>query len=357
MNSTPENPSIPAIRPPQLIPSLTGGFNAIASHIYLILLPVALDLLLWFGPHLRLKTLLEPSLTDLMGFLRQAASTDMRPALDSAQKLYELLLTQYNLLVALATIPVGVPSLMAGELPTVTPLGAPQLVEVHSSGQMLLGWLALSLLGLLFGSIYFAGIARSIGGNRLGGAGEPQVVDCNTPLTQGRAIPPFKAGVIGWQTLQVLVLIIILALIVLVLMIPSFFMASFLALISPALAQFALIVISLGVLWFLIPLVFSPHGIFLCGQSALNALFTSARMVRILLPPTGLFLLACVVLYQGLNLLWRAAPDNSWMVLIGIFGHAFITTGLLAASFTFYRSGLVYVQGLRRLAMNSQRAV
>jgi hypothetical protein len=247
---------------------------------------------------------------------------------------------------------------MAGEMPTITPLGVPSVVEVNSSGQMLLGWLAFSLLGLLLGSIYFAGIAHSIGGNRLGGIGGLQMLDCDTPLAQGRAVPPFKVGVIGWQTMQVLVLIVILALIVLVMMIPSFFMASLLALISPVLAQFALIVISLGVLWFLIPLVFSPHGIFLCGQSALNALFTSARMVRILLPPTGLFLLACVVLYQGLNLLWRAAPENSWMALVGIFGHAFITTGLLAASFSFYRSGLVYVQALRRLAVtNSQRTV
>src|SRR5512139_2017143 len=132
MNSAPENPSTSSIHPPQLIQSLTGGFNAITSHIYLILLPVALDLLLWFGPHLRLKALLEPSLANLMGFLRQAANTDMRPALDSAEKLYELLLTQYNLLVSLATIPVGVPSLMAGELPTSTPMGVPQMVEIHS---------------------------------------------------------------------------------------------------------------------------------------------------------------------------------------------------------------------------------
>jgi hypothetical protein len=39
--------------------------------------------------------------------------------------------------------------------------------------------------------------------------------------------------------------------------------------------------------------------------------------------------------------------------LVGIAGHAFITTGLLAASFIYYRNGLAYIQSIRKLAIKN----
>jgi len=59
--------------------------------------------------------------------------------------------------------------------------------------------------------------------------------------------------------------------------------------------------------------------------------------VRFTLPNTGLFLLAFVLINQGLNFLWSTPPSNSWLLLVGIAGHAFISTALLAASFIYYR--------------------
>jgi len=45
-----------------------------------------------------------------------------------------------------------------------------------------------------------------------------------------------------------------------------------------------------------------------------------------------------------LNYLWSVPPNNSWMLLIGIAGHAFITTALLAASFVYYRDMNIWLQ-------------
>jgi hypothetical protein len=42
------------------------------------------------------------------------------------------------------------------------------------------------------------------------------------------------------------------------------------------------------------------------------------------------------ILNEGLNLLWTVPADSSWFGLLGIAGHAFITTALLAASFIYY---------------------
>ena len=59
-------------------------------------------------------------------------------------------------------------------------------------------------------------------------------------------------------------------------------------------------------------------------------------MLRYGLPPLGWFAMLAIVINQGMDLLWRVAPTESWMMCIGIMGHAFISTSLLAASFIYY---------------------
>ena len=54
--------------PPNLIKALRSGFDAITNHMGLILLPMALDLFLWFGPHLGVKKLLESLLQQISSF-------------------------------------------------------------------------------------------------------------------------------------------------------------------------------------------------------------------------------------------------------------------------------------------------
>lgn len=342
MNAGSDSPSTVTIRPPQLTQSLVGGFNTVANNIWLILLPVAVDLLLWFGPHVRLQKLLQPGLDGILRMMQRTSSPEMRPAVDNLESIWKLFLEEYNLFSVISTFPVGVPSLMAGQSPAETPIGLPGQVDVGSYAQLVLGWLALNLLGLLLGSIYFAWIAKSIGA-------VPAELECGSALASGERLPSFRPGVIVWQMAQALLLVLILAFIIMIMLVPSIFLSSILALVSPILAQFTLIIISLSIMWFLIPLVFSPHGIFLCGQSAFNALFTSRRVVGYSFPTTMLFLAAAFVLLQGLGVLWRTPPAGSWMALVGILGHAFITTGLLAASFFFYRGGLAYVQSIRKL--------
>jgi hypothetical protein len=51
-----------------------------------------------------------------------------------------------------------------------------------------------------------------------------------------------------------------------------------------------------------------------------------------------------VILSQGLTYLWSVPPSDSWMTLVGIAGHAFITTAVLAASFVYYRDMNVWLQ-------------
>lgn len=82
---------------------------------------------------------------------------------------------------------------------------------------------------------------------------------------------------------------------------------------------------------------YSFFGIFANSQNALASTRTSIRMLRYGLPPLGWFTMLVILISQVMDMLWRAAPADSWMMGVGIFGHAFVSTSLLAASFIYFK--------------------
>jgi len=57
-----------------------------------------------------------------------------------------------------------------------------------------------------------------------------------------------------------------------------------------------------------------------------------------------MFVLAVFLLSFGLNFLWNIPPKDSWITLLGIFGHSFVSTALLAGSFIYYRDMNIWLQ-------------
>jgi hypothetical protein len=102
--------------PPGIIGSLRTGFDAIAAHITAILLPLALDLLLWLGPHLSMNQLIQPWLPQLQSMLASGtviSASDIKNQMDGYTQFFQ----KFNLLSVLRTFPIGVPSLMSGRRP------------------------------------------------------------------------------------------------------------------------------------------------------------------------------------------------------------------------------------------------
>lgn len=89
---------------------------------------------------------------------------------------------------------------------------------------------------------------------------------------------------------------------------------------------------------------FSTHAVFIQSKNAFASLLQNFRVLRYGLPPMGWFALMAVIISHGMDLLWLIPPAESWMKLVGIFGHAFISTGLLSASFIFYRDLSTWVE-------------
>jgi hypothetical protein len=106
--------------------------------------------------------------------------------------------------------------------------------------------------------------------------------------------------------------------------------------------------------WVLLPLVFSPHGIFAGDLKATRSIVTSFRLVRSMMAGTGMFFIMMIIIGYGLDVLWTTPEADSWLLLVGIFGHAFISSGLLAASFKFYDRGIRWQQEVIQARQENQ---
>lgn len=310
------------LSPPQLIPTILAGFNTVANHIGLILFPLGLDLLIWFGPQLKLEQFLKPIYSNAIQTLIAYNNAEMRQLLEASQTEMELILSRINLTGSLSTFPIGIPSLLSGQGINETPFGAPTIYEIPSFGLIFLITIIFIFSGLFLGSLYLSAIAHSTNSEK-------------EKLNSTDLINKMVKGV-GLSILLVIILI--------VLVVPVLFVISFFSLFSPALSQILLIISTFILVWLLIPLIFSPHGVYSRNMGILQSIQHSIKVVRSYLPGTGMFLLAAILLAQGLDLLWIAAPSNSWLTLVGIIGHAFIYTALIAASFIYYQRSSEWTQ-------------
>ena len=312
--------------PPGVMGSLRAGFDAVSSHVWLILLPLLLDTLLWLGPRLSVSRMAKPFFELVFDQARRTitSSADLQRFTDYQSAFLELL-ERFNLLSLLGKLrvfPIGISSLLSQTLPVDTPIGSQAVVQV-SFIPAVFGFIFLfTVVGWVAGGLYF----HSVSAVALGHGGRETRVS------------------LSWAILQVLLLSFIWLIGFVMIFIPLMFVLTVLTLLSPLLASGVLLIVMLFSFWLIVPLFFTPHGIFVRGQNAFYSIFSSLRMARFTLPTSGLFVLCVFLLSTGLNYLWSVPPDDSWMLFVGIAGHAFIMTALLAASFVYYRDMNVWLQ-------------
>lgn len=312
--------------PPGVMGSLRAGFDTVSTHVWLILLPLLLDALLWLGPRLSVRGLLNPFLQIIFNQARSSLTSqaDVERFMEY-QAAFSELVERFNLLSLLGrlqTFPVGISSLLARTMPVETPFGSQEVMPVSSAAGLLGLAFVLTVFGWIAGAVYF----RLVSGVVLDATGGQTMISTS------------------WAIVQTLLLSLIWVIGLLVIIIPLMFVLTLLTLLSPVVASGVLLVVLLFSFWLIVPLFFTPHGIFIRRQNAVYSIFTSLKMARFTLPTSGLFVLSVFLLSTGLSYLWSVPPDDSWMLVVGIAGHAFITTALLAASFVYYRDMNIWLQ-------------
>ena len=309
--------------PPGVIGSLRAGFDAVASHVWLIVMPLALDIFLWLGPRLSVDGLLRPFVGYMFLQARRGVEvSELDRFLETQTSLLDIL-QDFNLLSLISKFrmfPIGISSLLAQTMPVETPLGEHSVVQISSVPILIFIIFILTMIGWLVGALYFHWVSGTTLGSEESG------------ISLLRAI------------LQTFILSICWLVGLLIILLPVTFILTLLAFISPLLANAAIFVILLLSFWLIVPLFFVPHGIFARRQNAFYSALTSLRLARFTFPTSGMFVISVLILSQGLNYLWKVPPSDSWMTLVGIAGHAFITTAILAASFVYYRDMNVWLQ-------------
>jgi len=322
--------------PPNWIKSLAAGFDTVSNHIGLILFSIVFDVLLWIAPHLSLHRLLASSFSQVTT-VPEMQSPEMVQMLSLSQEFWLNFAKRFNLLGAVRTLPIGIPSLMVVRTPIETPVGTPAFWEIPSWGIAIGLAILFVALGIIVGSFFFKLVAQ---------AAVEGEVSWHQAFTQW-----------AWISTQVLLLTLFALLLLLTFMLPFSCLISGLLLSGFGLQRYTSLILILFmslIIWWLFPLVFSPHGIFVFRLKMWNSVRKGIRLTRMTLPTTGLLFLSIVVINKGLDYLWRLPPEASWLTLIGIAAHAFVTTSLLAASFIYYRDADLWVQGvIRKAVLNS----
>lgn len=302
---------------PRIFPSFVAGFDSITRNWWVMLFPVALDVLLWLGPHVQVNSFLQRWWErSLQLFASMPDTADLQAALGEVQPLWQEFALRLNLLAALRTFPVGIPSLMASLMPLKTPWGAPPFLDLGSIGVALLVVLGGTLLGLLLGAVYFWSVGRAV------------VAAPLKPPAGGR---DFVRALVNLVALAVLWMLFVFGM-----SIPMSFISPLVMLFGEGVGMLALLM-GLGVLlWICLPLVFVPHGVIVHRLNLWQAARRSITVVRYTFPATVIFLLGAVFTSLSMDALWRVPPEDSWLMLISVWGHAFVVSGLLAGSFVFY---------------------
>ncbi|MBC7877620.1 MAG: hypothetical protein H7Y59_10665 [Anaerolineales bacterium] len=306
--------------PPGVISSIKAGFDTIASHITAILLPLLLNLFLWLGPRLRINVLFDSIKSDLITIWQTGGvpASDIQLVLDG----YDKTIPFVNLFWLFRTLPIGISSLLFPQDVSQTPLGSPSILQVNA--WTFLGWIfLLTLVGWIGGGLYFRSVAWLATAN-----------EDDQPLSIYRTIVQTILVSIFWSILSMVIAL------------PVFFVLALVIQISPLIANILVLFLSLVSMWVIVPLFFWPHGVFIKRQNVFTSIISSVQMARFTLPTSSMFVLTVFLLTFGLNFLWSMPPEDSWMTLLGIFGHSFVSTALLASSFIYYRDMNVWLQNV-----------
>jgi hypothetical protein len=281
--------------------TIASGFDLTTKHWWLLLLPVLLDTLFWIGPRLSVRPIIEQTIS-MLG-----------PSFPLAESLMELA-PQINLFAYLGLPVIGVPTLMGGLAPLETPL-QPFVWNVDSMLVWFLLFVGLLFAGLILTTIYFSLIAAAVR---------------HQPGGVGAFIHQLLVSL-----LRLFLLSMVFIAVMLVIGLPLLPVLLALAYIGgEVLANIVLLTaFTLAAVY----LAFSLHGIFLNDRPTGRALVESVRLVRRHLNSTVALFLWVFVTRTLLRALWLLADNGSWLTLVSILGHSFVSTALVVATFIFYR--------------------
>ena len=317
-----------------IIDSLSAGYRFVGRRLYLLAIPVLLDLLLWLAPRFSIAPLLDGVATfyaDTMTAAGEQAGAQMTTNLGDIPQMAQMTAATirlfgeiFNLLTALVSSTImHVPSLVAAwALPT-----ARGNVCGFGTGGAAFGlWLGIAVVGLFVGVLFIELLSASL---PLGVSAKPVGVD-----------DLLRATVRHWG--RVLRFVLVIALVLMLLLIPYSLVMGLLLLILPTLS-YGIAALSFGMIFVLfIYLYFVTTAIVVDDLGVRDAVRASMTLVRNNMLRVIGFVVLINVISIGIGLLLNnLAAIQPVGTFAAILLNAYIGTGLAMALLVFYRSRLI----------------
>jgi hypothetical protein len=234
---------------------------------------------------------------------------------------------RFNLLSALSSFPVGLPSLMAGTMPPGSPLGVPPVAEVTVATTALAAWAGLTAVGLGLGAVFHRAIAQPPADSSVHPSGW---------LLWAKVLALAAAVFLGLATLGTGTLV----------------LATIASLLLPLLGVGVLFVGLSLAFWGVIYLVFTPHGMVRYQLGLIQSMRESINLVRWNLLGTTALVAVLLAVDRLAGLVWLLPDPGTWFAGLAIIGHAFVSTTLLAASYAFYTGRREWWQAMQQLRVS-----
>jgi hypothetical protein len=322
----------PIDKPLGVLQAFVAGYEAVAAKPVFILPLILMDLLLWLGPRIGIPDVIR-GISDritAVGTLETQLVVDL-------QQVFDTLANNFNLLAGtsafpigspslLRAIPSGLPSVIAGRLPSASPLGQPWIAAISNSGAIL----GILVVGLVVwqavGVLYHRWLAQDVIG-----------IENPAPFLKSGlsmialSLGLYVAGLVG-------------AVVVLTLASIVWYMIPLVGL-SIGFLGFSL------AFWGLVYSIFAPHFIVRDGINPIQAIMRSIRLVRWNFLDTVGFFIILFGANWALHEVWVLPADKSWLTGLAIAGHALTTTILLMSSYQFFQNRWVVTeQAMQRWA-------
>lgn len=321
-----------------VIETLSDGFDRLRKRAWLALVPVFIDMALWFAPRLSIDRLLRrwlPSAAEVAELgepyvqLVEASRTFL--ADPNAR-------TNVSAVFSLRAI--SLPGLVGTVATPAPPVALAESAIEVSNWLVLVGWVAgLGLLGLLAGCAFLALLAQEAR---------------DEPLNISHAL---LVGVRSW--LRVTALLLAGGCVVAVLGLGVILFAVVLSSFSPRIGGVVLSGLAVSAAWTSayvgVVFFFFVRSAVLDDLGVLRSLWSALNVVhRNLLPVLG-FVILFSLIQAGLMLVWGRLSSSLAGTLLAMVGNAYVSTGLVLASLVFYRDRFVAWQETTQPSQNGPK--
>ncbi len=322
-------------KPLGAIDALSGGFELVLRHPWIIVVPIALDLFLWLGPQIRAQPVFA-QMARVLGeaMAVQGGSPDTQQAVAALTQTLQETGGQFNVFSFLALFGMGVPTLVSLDVPA--PIPSPIVLFSVGDEMMFVGWAAvLSLIGIFIGTVYLQWIAGTI-------------------RSEARGLRVFAARVLR-SFAHILALVVALGIAGLVLLVPFTLGAVLISALSPGLGVFFILMIWLIVMWVTLYLAFAIPAIFVSGANVGQAILNSVTIFRYNFWSAMGLIFLIVLIQMGFSIIWQQFLASPLGFVVDMIANAILGSALVAAAMLFYDDRFSWLTQVRDRIRQQQR--